>query len=163
MKRRKRIRLEGFDYSSDGLYFVTTCIKRRKCYFGKVEYGEMRLNEYGKIAYKQWKWLDGQYPYIKVHRFVVMPNHVHALIEINRGFLEREAQSTIKIKPITELMGAYKTTSSKQIHLAGLNEFAWQRSFHDSIVRAEAHLWRITDYIANNPKKWAEDCFFGER
>ena len=57
-------------------------------------------------------------------------------------------------------MGAYKTTSSKKIHLAGNAAFQWQRSFHDNIIRNEESYNRITDYIATNPQRWGEDTFF---
>ena len=56
-------------------------------------------------------------------------------------------------------MGAYKTTVSKQIHLGGYPEFAWQRSFHDHIIRNEASYQNIINYILNNPSKWEEDEF----
>jgi len=57
-------------------------------------------------------------------------------------------------------MGAYKTTVSKQIHLAGYKEFAWQRSFHDHIIRDEKAYERISIYIINNPNSWQQDKFY---
>ncbi len=57
-------------------------------------------------------------------------------------------------------MGAYKTTTSKQIHLAGLPEFKWQRSFHDHIIRDAKSFETITNYIENNPQNWPEDMFY---
>ncbi len=66
----------------------------------------------------------------------------------------------IKIKSISELMGAYKTTTSKQIRLAGLSQFAWQRSFHDHIIRNEESYNNISLYILNNHLKWEEDKFY---
>jgi len=50
MRERKRIRLKSYDYSQDGYYFVTICAENRREWFGKVEKGEMILNQYGKIA-----------------------------------------------------------------------------------------------------------------
>jgi REP element-mobilizing transposase RayT len=60
-------------------------------------------------------------------------------------------------------MGAYKTTVSKKIHLAGYAVFAWQRSFHDHIIRDEKSYERISNYIIDNPKKWDKDKFFNSR
>lgn len=60
-----------------------------------------------------------------------------------------------KIKSLSELIGAFKTTSSKLIHQAGLNDFAWQRSFYDHIIRAEKDFASIVKYIQNNPLQWA--------
>ena len=65
-----------------------------------------------------------------------------------------------KIKSLSELMGAYKTTVSKKIHLLGYAEFKWQRSFHDHIIRDEKSYEKISNYIINNPNSWDQDKFF---
>ncbi len=83
----------------------------------------MFLNDYGTIAEQQWQWLEKQYPYVVLHSFVVMPNHRHGIIEIvvvvvgTGRDLSLQQQQQIKIKSLSELMGAYKTTTSKKIHL----------------------------------------------
>ncbi len=122
---------------------------------------QMVLNEYGKIAEKQWFWLAEQYPYVILHEFVVMPNHIHGIIEINRAKILRTghdlSQQNIKIKSLSELMGAYKTTVSKQIHLEGFKEFSWQRSFHDNIIRDDKSFQNICEYINTNPMTWEND------
>lgn len=141
----------------------------------------MILNEYGKIADRQWYWLAEQYPYIVLHEFIVMPNHMHGIIEINRDAVgtgrdlsQHDLSGTEnndnawtgrdlslpKIKSLSELMGAYKTTVSKQIHLAGYKEFEWQRSFHDHIIRDEKSYESISIYIINNPNSWQQDKFY---
>jgi len=187
-KNRKRNRMAGYDYSQNALYFITICVKDRICCFGKVVNGQMECNDYGKIAHLHWQWLFSQYPYIVSHAFIVMPNHVHGVIEIDasrvggtgRDLTVRDLSvrdlsvrdlslrdlslrdlslQPIKIKPLSQLIGAYKTTSSAKIHLAGMPEFNWQRSFHDHIIRDEKAYLNIVNYIKNNPKKWAEDCF----
>jgi len=219
MKERKTNRMKGYDYSTDNLYFVTICVHNRINYFGEIPVGTGRdlsnnmnglsnyndivfnktndqaiivvLNEYGKIAEQQWYWLAKQYPYIILHSFVVMPNHIHGIIEINRGNVGtgRDLSHNIddisigtggnissrtgrdlslpKIKSLSELMGAYKTTVSKQIHLLEnndmvqpVNKFAWQRSFHDHIIRNNESYQKIYNYIINNPQKWVEDKFY---
>jgi putative transposase len=118
----------------------------------------MVLNDYGKIAGQQWRWLGEQYPYIVLHEFVVMPNHIHGIIEINRSLIT--SSDSIRIKSLSELMGAYKTTVSKQIHLAGFIEFKWQRSFYEHIIRDEESFETISDYILNNPVNWEQDTLF---
>ncbi len=84
IKNCKLNRLKGYDYSLDNLYFITSCIQDRICCLGKIINGEMHTNIFGKIAEQQWHWLAKQYPYIILHAFVVMPNHIHGIIEINR-------------------------------------------------------------------------------
>ena len=86
-----------------------------------------------------------------------MPNHVHAILEIDSNLI---SDCEIKIKSLSELIGAYKTTSSKQIHLAGFTGFTWQRSFHDHIIRNGGSYERISNYIETNPEKWNTDVFF---
>ena len=119
----------------------------------------MILNPSGQIAQNQFEWLQNQYPYIKIPVWIVMPDHVHAIIVINRNYVynepgdgcDRPRQQQIKIKPLPELIGAYKTTTSKKIHLSGSNDFSWQRSYHDRIIRSEIEYKRIFSYIQNNP------------
>ncbi len=54
----------------------------KKCIFGRIHNGEMQLNKYGKIVHDSWKWLEQQYDYIRLHEFIIMPNHMHGIIEI---------------------------------------------------------------------------------
>ncbi len=85
-KRRRSIRLKGYDYSKAGLYFITICVNRRGnpflLPFGNIEKGEMILNDAGKMVKREWLKLQERYPNIELHEFVVMPNHFHAIIEI---------------------------------------------------------------------------------
>lgn len=168
LPKRKPTRLKGFDYSSDRFYFVTICVQDMRCQLGHVSDGQMHLNEYGQIAQRQWLWLAEQYPYVDLYEFVIMPNHMHGIIEIDSRQIpasvgevsEPPLQKPMKIKPLYELMGAYKTTSSKLIHCAGLSDFKWQRTFHDHIIRNMADFGRIAAYIDNNPQRWTEDRFY---
>jgi len=158
---RKRNRLFGYDYSTDNAYFVTICVDKKICCFGyigqSITDGGVKtiLNNSGKIALKQWQWLGKQYPYVKLHSFVVMPNHIHGIIEIDQN----KSDNSVKIKSLSELMGAYKTTSSKQIHLSGFPTFKWQKSFYDCIIRNDQAFFNIARYIENNPMNWHHDCF----
>ncbi|MDP3928549.1 MAG: hypothetical protein Q8R57_05965 [Bacteroidota bacterium] len=165
-RRRKPNRLKGFDYSSPNQYFVTINTKNKVEHFGLIKDKEMVLNEFGQIAFQQWKWLEERYPYVKLHAFVVMPDHFHGIIQItnygskkidNLDLNKNEngtSEKPIKIKSISELIGAFKTTSSKQIHLIGNKKFIWQRSFHDSIIRSYLAFFAISKYIKNNPRNW---------
>ncbi|GAA4435760.1 hypothetical protein GCM10023188_28020 [Pontibacter saemangeumensis] len=153
---RKLNRLGGHDYSKEGLYFITSCVFEKACVFGEVKNYEMLLNDYGKIAQRQWDWLAEQYPYLILHAFVVMPNHVHGIIEINQENITADS----KVKSLSALIGVYKTTTSKQIRQHGLLSFTWQRSFHDHIIRHERAYRHIMQYIQNNPAIWQEDVYY---
>jgi len=163
MKNRKPNRLKNYDYSRDGFYFVTVCTYNRNWYFGEIQNGQMRLNQYGEIVKQQWLWLQEQYPYIEHDQYVIMPNHVHGIVLINRSAAANVGNSRdcslqkSKIKSLSELMGSFKTTSSKLIHRAGSHEFKWQKSFYDHIIRNDRSLENIRKYIANNPLKWEYD------
>jgi len=96
LHHRKSIRLKGYDYSQEGLYFITVCIHNRKCLFGEI-FGadvvwvknfqptqEMILNETGKIANDCWLEIPKHFPNVVLHEYIIMPNHVHGIIELNR-------------------------------------------------------------------------------
>ena len=174
MHERKLIRLPGFDYSASRYYFFTICVKDHIQSFGLVEDGTLRLSENGIVALEQWRWLKDQYPYSDLIAFVVMPDHVHGIIHIDSDYyknhvkngdnynvgngrdrsLQEHINKYMKIKSLPELIGAYKTTVSKRIHLQGDGNFKWQKSFHDHIVRNQRSLYRIISYIETNPGKW---------
>jgi REP element-mobilizing transposase RayT len=78
--RRRSIRLQGYDYSRQGAYFVTICAQERQCLFGETKNGEMRLNEIGDMVQYVWKELPVKYSGIDIDEFIVMPNHVHGII-----------------------------------------------------------------------------------
>jgi putative transposase len=181
MRSRKCNRKQNFNYASEGIYFITSCCKGRVHHFGEVINDEMDLNEFGLIAQNQILWLEKQYPYISLHNSVVMPNHVHILLEIvvgtGRDLSSNTAKKTgcdlstspinrtgrdlslPKIKSVSSLIGAFKTTTSKAIHLAGNDSFCWQRSFHDRIVNDSRKYDLINNYITENPKLWNQDIF----
>ena len=168
-KERKRNRLKDFDYSESGYYFITICTNDRVEIFGNIVDGKMLLNTCGKIIQKQWLWLSAQYDYIKLDQYVVMPNHIHGIIIIDKnGYGDNRCGDNPRIVPtdtiynprknlLSKTICAFKTTSSKLIHRAGIPDFKWQRSFYDHIIRNEKSLLKIREYIINNPLKWEYD------
>ena len=81
-RHRKSIRLQGYDYSQAGAYFVTMVVQGRECLFGEIVDGEMHLNEYGEIVQKWWNEIPIHFPNVELGAFVIMPNHVHGVIWI---------------------------------------------------------------------------------
>lgn len=79
---RRSIRLKGYDYSQAGLYFITICCQNRAHLFGEVVNKKMILNEYGRIAHKEWENSENIRDNIRLHEFIIMPNHIHGIIEI---------------------------------------------------------------------------------
>jgi REP element-mobilizing transposase RayT len=159
--RRRSIRLQGYDYSHAGAYFVTLCTQDRECLFGDIVDGEMRLNDAGRIVANSWEWLAEQYDHVSLDEYVVMPNHAHGIIVITgdcRGG-SRTAPTTGIRKPIGRLIGAFKTVSTKRINELRENGGTklWQRNYWEHIVRNEPELNRIREYIHNNPARWELD------
>ena len=157
--RRKIVRLKEYDYSQEGAYFVTVCVLHRKCLLGEIVKGKMKLNEIGLIVRDKWLWLDKQYDYVNTDKWCIMPNHIHCILFIinDRSGVSRNAST--KCKSIGQLIGAFKTVSTKQIndckHTSGVQ--FWQHNFHDRIIRNENELNRIREYVINNPMKWEFD------
>ena len=82
---RRSIRLEGYDYSQAGAYFVTICIQNKENSLGKIIDGEVVLSEIGKISEKCWNEIPIHYPCVQLDKYVIMPNHIHGVIKIIDG------------------------------------------------------------------------------
>lgn len=152
MQERKLNRLLGFDYSQDGAYFVTLCVKNHRNVLGNIVDYQVELNSNGEIVRKQWEWLLSHYSYVMRDEYIVMPNHFHAILWINVG--NGRDRSLKKTKSLSEIIGAFKTTSSKIIHASGDTGFCWQKSFWDRIIRDDEELDKIRYYIKENPVNW---------
>jgi putative transposase len=195
---RRSIRLKGYDYSQAGLYFITICCQDRKCRFGKIENGEMILNELGTIAYNEWIKLVERFTSFELDVFQIMPNHMHGIILLNdvagadtlaqlgqpQGLAPTDAVAEngsitdcddigTGASPaptnatIGEIIGAYKSLvfngclkiyKSKNDLMGKL----WQRNYYEHIIRNAKSYENISNYIINNPAKWAEDKFYNK-
>lgn len=149
LPERKNLRLPQYDYASPGTYFVTVVSYERQFLFGDVVDQKMIVNENGWVVETCWLDLPNHYPNIRLGTFIVMPNHLHGIIEITsdhgRGLSEivrgLKSYSSMKINQLRETPGIP----------------VWQRSYHEHIVRNEEELEQIQRYIEDNPKYWEED------
>lgn len=95
-------RLKDWDYGSNAIYFVTICTHERKHYFGEIVEGNMILNKTGELVQNFWVEIPNHFPYVKLHTFVIMPNHVHGIIEIKndegRDAIYRVCKETPNVK-----------------------------------------------------------------
>ena len=78
---RRSIRLQGYDYSQEGLYFITICCQDRAHLFGEIVDGKMILNDAGLQAKKSWQDIPNHFPNAVLHEYIIMPNHIHGIIE----------------------------------------------------------------------------------
>ncbi len=173
-KPRRSIRLQSYDYSSPGEYFVTICIQDRRPLFGDVVDGEMRLNRLGRIAWERWYQIPGRFENVTLDAFVVMPNHVHGIIGIESNpvaaihklqpqddlkFDSEEYRKRRRQMLLPKIIGWYKMNVSKKaniiINKTG-NSF-WQRNYYENIIRNDQALHHIRNYIIHNPSKWERD------
>ena len=173
--RIESARLQGFDYGSNGAYFVTICTKNKAPYFGEIKNGIMGLSEIGCWAWKCWYDIPNHFPFVILDEFVVMPDHIHGIIfiqnSIRRDAINRVPTDDIKMGGITknhnpmgkqtlgEIIRYFKGRTSFEIHQKIDLNFTWQPRFHDRIIRNENELNRIMKYIKNNPKNWKKDKY----
>ena len=143
---RKPTRMPGFNYSSQNYYFITICTHNKKCIFGTVKH----LNEWGKIAEQDLKELASHFKDVYVDNYIVMPNHIHAIVVLNR-------ENAVDLNSI---IGLYKSGVSRKIHKTHPETTVWQRSFHDRIIRNQKEYAYIWQYIQYNDQKWEQDCFY---
>ena len=80
--KRKSIRLKGYDYSRSGAYFITLNTENRAWFFGEIKDGKMVLNEVGETIFDLWNQIPVQFPFVELDAFVVMPDHIHGILEI---------------------------------------------------------------------------------
>ncbi len=158
---RRSIRLQSYDYRSNGAYFVTICTHQRECMLGEIAADVFSLSGYGEIVAEVWCDLPDHYPNVELDAFVVMPNHIHAVIVIidTVGAELSSAPTRAKHNPLSEIVRGFKAFSARRI-----NELrnspgnpVWQRNYYDHIVRSEKSLNAIREYILFNPARWASD------
>ncbi|MDD3405379.1 MAG: hypothetical protein PHH23_03830 [Paludibacteraceae bacterium] len=163
------------DYTG-GAYFVTICTTDKKHYFGEIVHGEMQLSEIGKYLNEQLQNVTSHYPYCEMPLFVVMPNHVHLVVCIEKD--ETRADSRDVARNVSTKTNVNETMSNKSpksgtlsVVIRGIKSsvtkfayeknsiFAWQTRFHDHIVRDQNEMNRIAEYIETNVALWDMDEF----
>ncbi|PCH76577.1 MAG: hypothetical protein COB98_05855 [Flavobacteriaceae bacterium] len=221
---RRSIRLKGYDYASAGLYFITICTQNYAHLFGEIKNGAMIQNRLAAIITESWDAIPHHFPNTKNHEFIMMPNHIHGIIEIldtNENTTEEIGQFKSPSKTIGSIIRGFKigtkkgfraffistgeksfalkeaaykkgkksftlkenerseneykkgerffaptTTTTAEMNILKKIDFdksIWQRNYYEHIIRDDNAYQNISNYIINNPKKWAEDKFFKEK
>ena len=161
---RCSIRLQGYDYSKDGLYFLTLCSQKQLFLFCEIIDSFVRLSEIGEIINTCWNSIPTHYPDVILHEFVVMPNHIHGIIEITKPIvrvenfqpLQSHRYQHVTSRSIASIVRGFKIGTTKQIGYS-----VWQRNYYDHVIRNDAEYRRIAQYIENNPANWGKDRFYG--
>ncbi len=169
-RRRKPQRLPDFDYTNDGAYFVTMCVKGGLPLLGKVVGENTQLSRAGEIAKQVWFGLPQHYTSIKLDEFIVMPNHVHGIIWIlSETSPLRSVGEGLRPSPtvpnkqygLPEIIRAFKSFSAREINKTRNSPGAfWQRGFIEHVIRNDDDLYKHRAYIQNNPLKWSLDQYY---
>lgn len=242
LHHRRSIRLKGYDYSQNGLYFITICCKDRTHLFGKIENNTptvgaenllpnnnmMVLNDAGKIANDCWLQIPNHFPNVILHEYIIMPNHIHGIIELDNSLRTdktigdnvsdidddigaenvsvigddviraenvsvfgddddigvenvsdiddyddiraenilplrgRERGTMVGVGSVGSIVKGFKIGVTKWMRQNTNVHEVWQRNYYEHIIRNEQSYQMISDYIINNPAKWAEDKFYTE-
>jgi REP element-mobilizing transposase RayT len=166
-KKFKTIRLRHFAYSETGAYSLTLVTHERQCLFGTVEDEEMYLSPYGEIVHEEWLRSAEIRPQIRLDEYVIMPNHIHAIVWIEDDLAEKSARSAALPRgsrertpaSVSSLMVGFKAATTRRIRESMGNPklSVWQPRFHDHVIRSEAVLNALREYIQANPRNWNRD------
>jgi|AGTN01.2.fsa_nt_gi Transposase and inactivated derivatives len=169
---RKTIRLQDYDYASNGAYFVTICThKRRRILSNLVGDGfhgvpegypvpQIELSPIGQEVENSIAYISSRYDGV-VGKYVIMPNHVHMIVRLQSGGHGNPAGGHGN-PPLQDVVGRIKSFTTKRYNemLHTENETLWQRSFYDRIIRTEQEYAEVWRYIDTNPLKWQGDPYY---
>jgi putative transposase len=159
--RRKHLRLAGYDYSLAGGYFITICTHERVNLFGTITVDVMELSAAGRVVEEEWMRTGQMRSNVILDEFVVMPNHLHAIVLIDypaNGWRQPDEPR----QRLERIVAGFKAACTRRINEIRRG-IVWQRSFNDQIIRGEKHLEHPRRYVDNNVRRWALDSENRER
>ena len=145
---RKSPRIPDYDYSTENYYFITICTQGKKCFLGSID----ALHPAGLIAQRHILELSNHYSHVSVDKFIIMPNHIHMILVLDKG----------NHADVKQIIGQYKSGVTREVRKLYPDIVLWQRSFHDHIIRNQKRYEMIWMYIETNPIRWEKDCFYSE-
>ena len=184
-------RAPWWDYGWNGAYFITIYTRNRDHFFGEIADGIMQLSSVGALAHQHWHEIPDRFPYAQLDAWVVMPNHVHGILVIDKsddshprprrdainrvstrtgmgtGDMGKTGGITSHHNPmlhdnVSRIIRWYKGRTTFESRKIN-PDFGWQTRFYDHIIRDDTSWRNIRTYIANNPAHWKEDRFYLHR
>lgn len=166
---RKNLRIKDFDYKSENIYFVTICSKNQECIFCNIDDEITNVNfdvidfnncihysNIGMIIVKALESIETIYIGVKLKEYVIMPNHLHLLIQITD-----EIENNANDIDISKIIGSFKRFVTQLVNKGNKQKIVvWQKSFYEHIVRNEKDYNRILEYIIYNPYRWKLDEYY---
>ena len=175
MRHRKSNRLQHYDYSQAGYYFVTICTQNRNELFGEIIDNQVLTNAAGDMVVKTWNELPIFNHGIQIDQFQIMPNHIHGIIVVvgdgpravpnePRPLPDGQPQGVVPTLSLSDVVHRFKTLTTR-LYIQGVrkkrwkpfNTKLWQRSFYDHVIRDEQSLHDVREYIQHNPLNWELD------
>ncbi len=175
--RIESTRLPSWDYARNATYFITICAKYQRPYFGRIiDNGQqrgggkngvknMQLSKIGEIADACWLAIPEHFPFVKLGAHIVMPDHVHGIIIMDKISVPGNAKNNTSNRPsqknrfdpqsqnLASVIRGYKCGVTKEARKID-PDFTWLPRFYDSIIWDRSNYDRVEKYIRNNPKNW---------
>ncbi len=167
LPKRKSLRLQGYDYSQNGCYFVTVCVKGKRHLLAHYKSKEeivgaglrarpqdaIVLTPLGYEVEKSIEYINTHYKDIDIENAIVMPNHIHLLITIDN--IEARYTGGHGDPPLQDIIRDLKSyTTKKYWELTGeKNDVLWQRGYVDHIIRNQSDFENHWNYIEYNALK----------
>ena len=167
MAFHKRNRLENYDYSTDGVYYLTICTDKRKQLLSRIvargilDAPETVLSPIGSKIEDAILFLNQKWDTISVHSYVIMPNHVHLLVEV-RDACNDSAEGASRMPRATDAVIPRFVSALKRYTSRECRYELWQTSYYDHVIRDDRDYQVKWEYIANNPARWLEDEYYCE-
>ncbi len=151
---RKNPRLNNYDYSSAGAYFVTICTHNRQQILSRIvgrglAPAEVEYTAYGKEAERQLLLLEKRYPFLRIESYVIMPDHIHMMIVFEEKTAGASPRPTLE-----DVVCAYKSLTTRECKRIKPIDKVFQVSFYDHIVRGQEDYYEDMRYIEENPLRW---------
>jgi putative transposase len=161
----RSVRLKSYDYSTPGLYFLTTCSDQMECIFSRITDGQAHLTDLGRIVLATWNAIPAHFASTNLHSFIVMPNHVHGILQIARPFSAHGKGKVaisqlphVTVRSLAAIVRSFKAEVTRRAHaeLRWKNKI-WQRSYFERIIRDGQEFAETTRYVVENPLHWQWD------
>lgn len=177
-QHRKSPRARFIDYES-GDYFITICTANHEHSFGEIINDKMRLSELGQFVDNQLKEASAFCPWVNILVHVVMPNHIHAIVSVQRelfetyfrgNFMQRTPNPMLRdnpteqrvVTPLSRYVNSLKGSITRYARSRKI-AFRWQSRYHDHAIRSHSDGNNIANYIQTNVIRWSLDCFNSKR
>ena len=175
---RRSLRLPHYNYSKAGYYFITICTQDKLHLFGEIVDGKMFLNDAGLMIEYWYRELENKFKHIRNHEMIIMPNHIHFIVEIvgadlcvrpnvdvNEILNAQSKRADTQVCPyVGNVVQWFKTMTTNQYikmvkngTLPPFNKRIWQRNYWEHVIRDDVDYGRIAEYVINNPNTWNDD------